>query len=137
MRHEVPEAYRPGDADLHRPAHSESYSTRIPIRDLPHKNHQGYLSSIPNTKTGTSRDQCNPDGLRSFKKTKINKYERNMTPSEHSYSITANYINTAEAEECELKCTITNMTEAFKEEMNKSLKDIQDHTIKQVKKIHK
>ena len=37
----------------------------------------------------------------------------------------------------DLKSNLLKMIETFKEEMNKSLKEIQENTIKQVKKINK
>lgn len=47
-----------------------------------------------------------------------------MTPSEHSYSITAGpgYPNTAEAQESDLKFHLIKIIEAFKEEKSKAVK---------------
>jgi hypothetical protein len=55
-----------------------------------------------------------------------------VTPSEHSYPTTASpgYPNRPEAQENDLKSNLIKMIEAFKEEMNKSLKEIQENTIK-------
>ena len=62
-----------------------------------------------------------------------------MTSLEHSYPTTASpgYPSTAEAQENDLKSNLIKMIEAFKEEMNKSLKEIQENTIKQVKEMSK
>jgi len=60
-----------------------------------------------------------------------------MSHSEHSYSSTANYTSTTEAQEHELKSNLINMTDISKEEMNKSLKYVQENTTKQVKEINK
>ena len=58
-----------------------------------------------------------------------------MAPSETIYPITASpeYSNTAEAQENDSKSNHMKMIEAFKEEMNKPLKEIQENAIKQVK----
>lgn len=55
-----------------------------------------------------------------------------MTPSDLRYSTTARpgYSNTAKAQENDLKSNLMRTKEAFKEKMNKSLKDIQENTIK-------
>ena len=55
-----------------------------------------------------------------------------MIRSEHSYPITANsgYRNTIKVQENDLKSNLIKMIEAFKEEMNKSLKVIQKYTIR-------
>lgn len=57
-----------------------------------------------------------------------------MTLSEHTCPPTASpgYPNTTQAQENDLKSNLIKMTEAFKEQMNKSLKEIQENTIKQV-----
>jgi hypothetical protein len=49
-----------------------------------------------------------------------------MTPSEYSYPTTASpgYPDTTETQENHLKSNLIKMIEAFKEEMNKSLKEI-------------
>ena len=56
-----------------------------------------------------------------------------MIPSDHRYPFTDNpgYPNTARAQENDLKSNLIKMIEAFKEEMNKSLKEIQENTIKE------
>ena len=61
-----------------------------------------------------------------------------MTPSKHSYPTTASlrYPNTAEAQENDLKSNLIKMIEAFKEEINKSRKEIHENAIKQVKKLN-
>lgn len=45
--------------------------------------------------------------------------------------------NTSELKENTLKSNLKKMIEAFKEEMNRSLKEIQENTIKQVKEVNK
>ena len=62
-----------------------------------------------------------------------------MTPSEHSSPTTASprYPYTPEALENDLKSKLIKILEAFKEETNKSLKEIQENTIKQNKKMNK
>jgi hypothetical protein len=64
-----------------------------------------------------------------------------MTPSVHNYPTRASpgYPNTTEAnnnrgEKPTLESSLTKMIEAFKEEMNESLKEIQENTVKWVKK---
>jgi hypothetical protein len=49
-----------------------------------------------------------------------------MTPSKHSYPTTASlrYPNTAEAQENDIKSNLIKMIEAFKDEINKPLKEI-------------
>jgi predicted phage gp36 major capsid-like protein len=56
-----------------------------------------------------------------------------MAPPEPRYPMTASpgYLNRTEAQD-DLESNLIKMTEAFKEEMNKSLKDIQETTFKQV-----
>jgi len=61
-----------------------------------------------------------------------------MTASEPSFStVSLGYSNTADTQENDLKSNLMKMTEAFKEEMNKSLKDIQENIIEQVKEMNK
>lgn len=62
-----------------------------------------------------------------------------MIPPMHSNPTTTNpgYPNTTETKESILKSDLIKMVEAFKEEVNKSLKDLQENTIKQVNKINK
>ena len=62
-----------------------------------------------------------------------------MVTSEASYPMTASpgYPNTVEAQENDLKSNLMKMIEAFKGEMNKSLKEIQGITTKYVNKINK
>jgi hypothetical protein len=69
----------------------------------------------------------------------INKIQDNLTLSEHSYPTTARslYSNKKEVHENDLKPNVIRMTEAFKKKMNKSLKEIKEITIKQVKKVNK
>ena len=69
-----------------------------------------------------------------------NKCQGNPTPREYSYPTTAStgcYPNISKTQENGLKSNLIKMTEAFKEEMNKSLKEIQENTIKQVKEMNK
>ena len=65
----------------------------------------------------------------------INKGHSHMTPLEHTYMsvVSPGYPNTTKAQENDLKSNLIKMIEAFKEEMNKSLKEIQENTITQVK----
>ena len=65
---------------------------------------------------------------------KINKSLRNMTLLEPIYPATASpgYLNTAKAQEDDHKSNIINTLEAFKEEINISLKEIEGNTIKPV-----
>ena len=62
-----------------------------------------------------------------------------MIPSDHRYPFTDNpgYPNTTRAQENDLKSNLIKMIETFKEETNKSLKDIQENVIKMVKGINK
>ena len=55
-----------------------------------------------------------------------------MEPPELSYPMTASpgYPNTVEAQENDLKSNLRKMIVAFKGEMNKSLKGIQENTVK-------
>ena len=59
-----------------------------------------------------------------------------MSPSEHSYPTTATskYSNTAEAQEEDLKTNFMKMIGILKEEMNKSLKEIQENTKKKIER---
>lgn len=62
-----------------------------------------------------------------------------MIPPLLSYPTTTSpgYLNTTETKGNVLKSDLIKMIEVFKEEMNKSLKELQENTIKQVKKINK
>ena len=62
-----------------------------------------------------------------------------MTPSEHSYPFTSSpgYPNTTKAQENGLKVNLIKIIEAFKEEMNKSLKEIKENIIQQVEVFKK
>jgi hypothetical protein len=61
------------------------------------------------------------------------KSQGNMAPPGPSYPTTASpgYLNTAKAQKDDCEPNLIKMTEAFKEEMSKSLKGIQGNTIKQ------
>ena len=67
-------------------------------------------------------------------KNTINKHPENMTLLKSSYPATASpgYPNTTEAQEDDHKSNIINTLEAFKEEINISLKEIEGNTIKPV-----
>ena len=67
----------------------------------------------------------------------INKTQGNMPPLEPSSPTTANpgYPNENEAQENGLKFNFIKMIEAFKEEMNKSLKEIHENTSKEVEAL--
>lgn len=58
-----------------------------------------------------------------------------MAPPEPSYPVTTNteYSNDTEAQEKDIKYNVTKLREALKEDMNKSLKETQENTVKQVK----
>ena len=62
-----------------------------------------------------------------------------MTPSEHSYPTTAcpGYSNTTKTQENDLKSNLIKMIKAFKEEINKSLKEIWENKIKQINIVFK
>ena len=62
-----------------------------------------------------------------------------MAPTEHSYPTVASsgFSNTAEAQEGDLKFNFIKMSEAVREEMNKSIKEIQENAIKTVKGMNK
>ena len=68
-----------------------------------------------------------------------NKSQSNVAPSEKSYPTTAisRYPSTTGAQENYLKYNIIMMIDTSKEETNKSLKEIQENTIKQVKEMNK
>ena len=72
-------------------------------------------------------------------KNTTNKSQDNMAPPEHNCPTAASpgYPNTTITEEDDLKSNFITMIEAFKEEINKSLKEIQENTIKQLKDIDK
>jgi hypothetical protein len=76
--------------------------------------------------------------VKSQLKNTINKSQGNMAPLEPSYLtiISPGYPNIAETQD-DLKPNIIKMIEAFKGEMNKSLKEIQENTFKQVKDMNK
>ena len=60
-----------------------------------------------------------------------------MAPSEPSYPTTNHgFPNETEAQEEDLKSNLIKMIEAFREDMNKSLKEIQKNTFKQVKALN-
>jgi len=69
---------------------------------------------------------------KSSRKNTMNKNLGNMTPSEHKYPTIANpgYPNTTKEQGNDLKSNLVKMIEAFKEEMYKSFKEIQENTIK-------
>ena len=69
--------------------------------------------------SGTSRDNQITKGQG---KNTINQSQPNIVTSEHSFSTTARYSNTNKAQENDLKSILIMMIDAFKEEMNKSLK---------------
>jgi hypothetical protein len=91
--------------------------------------------------SGTTRPDNTKDKqmVKGQYKNTINKSQGNMGPPEPSYGTTASpgYSNTAEAQENDLKSNLMKMIEAFKEKMNKSLEEINENTIKQVKKMNK
>ena len=62
-----------------------------------------------------------------------------MTLSEHRYSTSSSlgYPTVIKAEENDIKSSLIKMIEVFKEETNKSLKEIQESTIKHEKEINK
>ena len=64
-------------------------------------------------------------------KNTINKSQGNMAPSEHSYPTTPSpgYPNTTKTQENDLKSNLIKMIEAFKEESNKYLNEIQENII--------
>ena len=67
----------------------------------------------------------------------INNSQGNMASPKPSFPTSLGYCNIAKAQENDLKSYLMRMIEAFKEEMNKSLKEIQKNTIKQVKEMSK
>ena len=62
------------------------------------------------------------------------KFQGFMTPPEPSYPVIINpgYSNETEAQEEDFKSNPIKMIEAFKADMNKSFKEIQENTFKQV-----
>ena len=72
-------------------------------------------------------------------KNTVNNGQGNTAPKELNYVTTASpgHPNTAEAQENDLQSNLIKMIEAFKEETNKSLKEIQENIIKQVKEMNK
>jgi DNA anti-recombination protein RmuC len=67
-------------------------------------------------------------------KNTINKSQGNITPSDHSYTTSASsgYPNTTKAYKNDLNSNLTKIAQAFTEEMNKSLKEIQENTFKEI-----
>ena len=55
-----------------------------------------------------------------------------MTPPKHSYPGRLGYPNTTKTQENVLKYNLIKWIEVLKEEMNKSLKEIQENMIKQI-----
>jgi len=59
-----------------------------------------------------------------------------MSTSEDSYTpsttVSPGYPNTREAQENDFKSNLTKMIQSFKEEINKSFKEIQENTIRKV-----
>lgn len=60
-----------------------------------------------------------------------------MAPPECSYAATTNpeYPNETEAQEVDLKFSLIRMIETFKEDINKSLKKVQENISKQVEAL--
>ena len=75
-----------------------------------------------------------PEGW--LKKT-VNKIQVNMIPPKPSYLSTTNpgYPNETEAQEEDFKFNLMKLIKAFKEEMNKFLKEIHENTFKQAKAL--
>jgi len=71
---------------------------------------------------------------KSPQKNTVNKNQGNKKTSNHNYPTTASHRcpNTTEAQEDDLKYNLIKMIETFKEEINKSIKEIQENKIKQV-----
>jgi hypothetical protein len=86
---------------------------------------------VPTT-TGTFRKQNHPDDSGSWKKHNQQKSRQYDTFRAQLLYYSPGYPNTTEAQENGLKSNRIRMAEAFKEEMNKSLKEIQENTVKQV-----
>ena len=65
--------------------------------------------------------------IKGQRKNTINKNQDNMASLEHSYPTTASpgYSTRTEVQDNDAKLILVKMTEAFKEETNKSLKEIQ------------
>ena len=72
-------------------------------------------------------------------KNTINKSQDNMITLDPSNNARASpgHPNTGETQEDDLKPRLMKIREAFEEETNKSLKEIQENTIKQVKEMNK
>ena len=70
-------------------------------------------------------------------KNTIHKTQVSMAPPEHNYSSTANarYPKETEAQEEDLKSNLIKMIKEFKEEMNKTLKEIQKNVFKQAEAL--
>jgi hypothetical protein len=66
------------------------------------------------------------------KKSTVNKSQGNTILLEYP-----GYPNKTKAQENDLKCNLMKIIEAFRDEMNKSLKETQENTIKQVEIIKK
>jgi hypothetical protein len=75
--------------------------------------------------------------LKEQHKNTINKSKGNMVPPDPSYPPITNpeYPNETEAQEKDLKSNLIKMIEAFKEDMDKPLKEIQENTFKQAKAL--
>ena len=68
-----------------------------------------------------------------------NRTQYNPASSEPNFPTTASpgYPNTPKKQDSDLKSHLMKMIEAFKEDINNSLKEIQENTIRQVKKLNK
>lgn len=72
--------------------------------------------------------------VKELPKNDIYKIWDNMTPIKHSYPTTVNpgYPKTTKIQENNFNSNLTKMIEAFEEEMNRSLKEIQENSIKKI-----
>ena len=70
-------------------------------------------------------------------KNTINRNQDNIAPPESSYPATTNpgYPNETEAQEEDFKFNLMKLIKAFKEDMNKFLKEIHENTFKQAKAL--
>lgn len=84
-----------------------------------------------NATPGTYRDSQVAKGKH---KNRTNKKHVSLTPPGWSYPATGSYghTNTAEEQENGLEVRLVKMIDAFKEERNKSLKEIQENAVNQV-----
>lgn len=75
--------------------------------------------------------------LKEQHKNTINKSKGNMVPPDPSYPPITNpeYPNETEAQEVDLKFSLIRMIETFKEDINKSLKKVQENISKQVEAL--